>query len=182
MSPLGHATEFFAIAKGELTRVIETAGALAVAAAELLGPSNEALLPIPCLGTLDTTIALVDAKLACRSVLDPLRPPLFAITLEVGEATLTATAALDALRLSISATTFDALELALTASAFHPLRLTVTAATLHAYCLALTATAPLDALRLMVAAALTLGLVASTTAATLGLGLSALSSALVGLR
>jgi hypothetical protein len=154
-----------------------------IAAAEPLGGSDKALIPLAGLGTLDTTIAVIYAELPGALFLDALRSPLLTVTLEVGETALAATAALDALRLTVSAPALHALELAFTASTFDALRLAFAAAAFHAEgALFAAAAAPLDAMRLMVATATALGLLASTAAATLSLGLSALFTALVGLR
>jgi hypothetical protein len=194
VAPFGNAAELIAIAHGELARVLEVADTSVIAATELL-LAREALLTIADFMALAAAPAIVDTSeitIAARLLLYALLPlPLVTVGLEVGEAALAATTPVDTLCLALLAAALDALRLTFTTTAaLHALSLTA-ATTFHLSSSAFTtATATFDALRLLAAAtASALGLLAAAAAlgflpaasAALGLGVTAMSSALVGL-
>jgi hypothetical protein len=128
--------------------------------------------------------AIVDARevaVAMILAFDALRLLVPAVGLKVCEATLTATAALDTLRLTLAAATLDCELTALTAAAapFDALHLTLTAAALHLERALATATTALHALHLTASAAAALCFLAA--APLLGLRVTAMSAALFGL-
>jgi len=130
--------------------------------------------------------AIVNARevaVAMILPLDPLRAPLVAVRLEVGEAAFTATATFQSLHMALATAASLHRELTALAAAatFHALRLTFSAATLHLESTLPTAAAmTLAALHLAAATAAALYLLAS--AAALGLSLAIMSAtALVGL-
>jgi hypothetical protein len=195
VAPFGNAAEVVAIAHGELARVLEVADTSVIAATKLL-LAREALLTIPDFLALAAAPAIVDTSeiaIAARQLLYALLPlPLVTVGLEVGEAPLATTPAVDALRLALLAATLDALRLTIaTTAALHALSLTA-ATTFHLGRAAFTTTAAtFDALRLLVAtaasalgflAAAALGFLPTTLSLAVTAMAAALSSALVGLR
>jgi hypothetical protein len=132
--------------------------------------------------------AIVDARdvaIAAALALNPLRAPLVAVRLEVGEAAFTATATLQSLHMALATAASLHRELAALAAAatFHALRLTFSAATLHLESTLPTAAAmALGALNLHLAATAAAALYLLASAAALGLSLAIMSAtALVGL-
>jgi hypothetical protein len=176
VTPFRNAAELISIAYGELSGVLEAADTSVIAPAELL-LARETLLTIPDFMALAATPAIFDTSkiaIAARALLYPLLllPPV-AVGLEDGESALAATASIDTLCLTLLAATLDALRVAFTAAA----------APFDALDLTFTATTAFGTLRLLAATAATaFGLLAASTATALGLSLTAIAAALVGLR
>ena len=179
------ATEIIAIAGG--VNVVH-ARQFTPVAADLAAIEAHALVVVDPVAVFDpngVAAAIVDARevaVAAALALNPLRAPLVAVRLEVGEAAFTATATFQSLHMALAAASLHSELTALAAAAtFHALRLTFSAATLHLESTLPTAAAmALGALHLAATTAAALYLLAS--AAALGLSLAIVSAtALVGL-